>query len=278
MGAYKPAQISCNRFLCHLKRLYGVKKAGYSGTLDPFARGNVIVGFGSYTRLFPFITKTPKVYEATLWLGAESLSLDTENIVSVSVLNAFSQSQILEVLASLRGEITYTPPIYSAKKIQGKRAYALARAGAEVKLKQVKMQVFDLELLCYNHPYISFRICVSEGAYVRSVGAMIAERLGACGVLSSLERLSEGRVSSKSGEHRFIDPLEVLDYPILTDTTALIRENLWLGRKFVIENQKAGVYIANFEDFFSIIEILEEGSVKYLLNRMHKNVNFIKKS
>ncbi|PAF44498.1 tRNA pseudouridine(55) synthase TruB [Helicobacter sp. 11S02596-1] len=270
MVAYKPAQISCNHFLQRLKRTYGVKKAGYSGTLDPFARGSLIVGFGNYTRLFSHLSKTPKVYEATLWLGAESLSLDTENIVSISVIKAFEESQIEDVLASLKGEITYTPPAYSAKKIRGKRSYELARAGLEVVLPEVKMQIFDLELLAYNHPYISFRISVSEGAYVRSVGKMIGDSLGVTASLSSLERISEGAMRGKIGELIAVDVLEALKYPVISDFSDEICQNLWLGRKFSIPNQKPGRYIANFEDFFSIIEIKEDKSIEYLLNRMGK--------
>lgn len=277
VAAYKPAQISCNYFLQRLKRDYKVKKAGYSGTLDPFARGSLIVGFGSYTRLFPFLSKTPKVYEATLWLGAQSLSLDTENIVSVLILKEFEKVRIEDVLETLKGEITYVPPKYSAKKIQGKRAYELARAGMEVELPEIKMQIFDLKLLNYNHPYVTFRISVSEGAYVRSVGKMIADALGVCASLSSLERISEGMIAGKMGQVEEIDPLKVLKYPVISDFSNEICENLRQGKKFLIQNQKSGIYIANFEDFFSIIEIREDKSVKYLLNRMSKNVNFIKK-
>jgi len=81
--AYKPSGISSNFFLSRLKRKYKNKKAGFTGTLDPFAKGVLIVGFGSHTKLFRFLNKTPKSYRATLWLGAHSDSLDTEMIDSV---------------------------------------------------------------------------------------------------------------------------------------------------------------------------------------------------
>ncbi|PAF41695.1 tRNA pseudouridine(55) synthase TruB [Helicobacter sp. 11S03491-1] len=278
IAVYKPSQISCNFFLHKLKHTYGVKKAGYSGTLDPFARGSLIVGFGSYTKLFPYISKSPKVYKATLWLGAKSPSLDTENVFYVKKVDHVEENKIRNILDSLKGEIVYTPPIYSAKKIQGKRAYELARLGMEVKLSQVKMQVFDIELLQYCHPYISFCASVSEGAYIRSIGEMIAKALGVDGVLCSLERVREGKFQAKVGKIENINPLSVLDYPIISDFSDEIRENLWLGRKFLLKNQRSGIYIANFEDFFSIIEVLEDKSIKYLLNRMNKNVNFIKKT
>ena len=82
--ANKPAGMSSNHFLGRLKRKYGVKKAGFSGTLDPFASGCLIVAFGSYTKFFRFLDKSPKVYEATIWLGASSPSMDNENITKIS--------------------------------------------------------------------------------------------------------------------------------------------------------------------------------------------------
>ncbi|PAF52561.1 tRNA pseudouridine(55) synthase TruB [Helicobacter sp. 13S00477-4] len=278
LSAFKPVHISCNFFLNQLKHRYGIKKAGYSGTLDPFAQGSVIVGFGSYTKLFPFISKTPKIYEAVLWLGAKSLSLDMENIVSIDILDEFDLKTIRTVLAPLKGEIYYIPPKYCAKKIDGKRAYELARSGKDPILKQIKMQVFDLQLLSYNHPYITFRISVSEGAYIRSIGEIIANALGVNGALCALKRVSEGGVEALWGKDNVIDPFDVLPYPLISDFSSQIKENLWLGRKFYLEDQKSGIYIADFEEFFSIIEIKEDKTVKYLLNRMKKNVDFIKKT
>ena len=82
--ANKPSGMSSNHFLGRLKKKYGVKKAGFSGTLDPFASGCLIVAFGSYTKFFRFLDKSPKVYEATIWLGASSPSMDNENISEIS--------------------------------------------------------------------------------------------------------------------------------------------------------------------------------------------------
>ncbi|NOR57845.1 MAG: tRNA pseudouridine(55) synthase TruB, partial [Sulfurimonas sp.] len=92
--AYKPTGISSNFFLSQLKRKYQNKKAGFSGTLDPFAKGVLLIGFGSHTKLFRFLDKTPKSYRATLWLGAASDSLDTELIENVEILQEFSKEKI----------------------------------------------------------------------------------------------------------------------------------------------------------------------------------------
>ena len=87
--AFKPAEMSSNAFLGQIKKRYKNKKAGYSGTLDPFAKGVLIVAFGQYTKLFRFLKKTPKTYQATLWLGVKSLSLDNKNIQEIKVIKGF---------------------------------------------------------------------------------------------------------------------------------------------------------------------------------------------
>ena len=104
--AYKPSGIGSNLFLSKLKRKYGEKKAGFTGTLDPFAKGVLIIGMGSHTKLFRFLDKTPKTYRATLWLGAQSESLDTELITKVNTLKEHSYSKVEETVKSLEGTLT----------------------------------------------------------------------------------------------------------------------------------------------------------------------------
>jgi len=107
--ANKPAGISSNHFLSRLKRKYGVKKAGFSGTLDPFASGCLIVALGNHTRLFNYIDKTPKIYEATMWLGAVSASLDNENIEEITICPQLNLADVKAALSELKGEIAYVP-------------------------------------------------------------------------------------------------------------------------------------------------------------------------
>ena len=127
--ANKPAGMSSNHFLGRLKRKYGVKKAGFSGTLDPFASGCLIVAFGSYTKFFRFLDKSPKVYEATIWLGASSPSMDNENITEISNVKELNLEKLEAIRAELTGKISYIPPKFSAKHVNGTRAYKLARSG-----------------------------------------------------------------------------------------------------------------------------------------------------
>ncbi|MFA6196998.1 MAG: tRNA pseudouridine(55) synthase TruB [Sulfurimonas sp.] len=266
--AYKPAGIGSNLFLSKLKRKYNNKKAGFSGTLDPFAKGVLLVGFGSHTKLFRFLNKTPKTYRATLWLGAVSDSLDTETIRHVEIMKEFPHAMIKEVVKSLEGELTYDPPIFSAKRINGERAYDLARAGKEVVLNKIKSTIYESKLINYSHPFVTFEATVSEGTYIRSLGLIIAKKLGvACGSLSALERLSEGIFRYNNEE--VLDIKKSLNIPqnhYLGES-----DNLKYGRVLALEdlqNKADGYYWLDNNDTISIINI-ENEQVKYELGRIY---------
>jgi len=264
----KPINRSSNSYMGYIKRKYGTKKVGFSGTLDPFASGCLIVATGQYTKLFQYLEKTPKSYRATLWLGAFSPTLDLEKVESIQACAPLDVQQIREVLTHLEGRLTYHPPKYSAKKIAGKRAYELAREGKEVALKSVTSSIYSLKLLHYTHPFIHFEATVSEGTYIRSLGALIAEKLGIDATLSSLHRIHEGKFYYD--DEKALDPFQHLAIPrncYLGDTTALE-----LGKKLSVsafKNQKNGVYLVETDNFFSIIEISDR-EVKYRLNRIAK--------
>jgi len=267
----KPIFRSSNGYMGYVKRKYNTKKVGFSGTLDPFATGCLIVATGQYPKLFQYLKKTPKAYSATLWLGANSESLDIENVDSVKMIEPIDKNKIEKALKELKGELTYYPPKFSAKKINGKRAYDLARAGEEVKLKQITSTIYDIKLINYCHPFVHFEATVSEGTYIRSLGAIISDTLKVDGTLSSLKRLNEGAFYFEN--EKSLNPLEFLRIPqnIYTGDTKFIE----LGKKLYIdyfETKEDGEYWVETEKFFSIIEIKDE-EIKYKLNRVHKFIN-----
>lgn len=264
----KPIFRSSNGYMGYVKRKYGTKKVGFSGTLDPFATGCLIVATGQYTKLFQYLNKTPKSYKATLWLGANSPSLDIEKIDSIKEVSAFTEQQIDEVLRSLQGELTYYPPKFCAKKINGKRAYELAREGLEVDLKTITSTIYDIKLLNYNHPFVHFEATVSEGTYIRSLGALVADKLGVDGTLSSLHRIHEGQFYFD--DEKALDPFTHLALPLNIYTGD--EEYVELGKKLSVdyfETKEDGVYLMETSNFFSIIEIVED-TVKYRFNRIPK--------
>ncbi len=262
----KPVNISSNFYLKKIKRKYKTKKAGFSGTLDPFACGCLVVAFGQYPKLFQFLKKTPKTYRTTIWLGAISQSLDIENIISINNSCELKVEDIKNKLFNLIGNLEYLPPKYSAKKINGKRAYDLARSGTDFEMNKTISQVTDVKFINYNHPFISFDITVSEGSYIRSIAQILLDRLGAIGTLSYLERLNEGKFSFNN--EKALNPLEYLDLKenVYTGT----KEWLDLGKKLQIEyfeTKDDGNYLISFDSFFAIIRI-ENLNIKYLLNKV----------
>ena len=267
----KPIFRTSNGYMGYVKRKYGTKKVGFSGTLDPFATGCLIVATGQYTKLFQYLNKTPKSYKATLWLGVNSPSLDIENVDSIKEIKPFKQKKIEEILHSFQGELSYYPPKFCAKKINGVRAYELARAGEEIDLKTITSTIYDIKLINYNHPFVHFEAKVSEGTYIRSLGSLIADKLNVDGTLSSLHRIHEGQFYFD--DEKALNPFTHLALPsnIYTGDDTFME----LGKKIDIEyfeTKADGVYLIELKNFFSIVEI-NNNNVTYRFNRIAKFEN-----
>lgn len=264
----KPLFISSNSYLTKIKKKYKNKKAGFSGTLDPFAKGCLIVAFGQYSKLFKYLKKTPKTYKAVVWLGAISESFDIEKVISVDLVEKIDVDNIKYQLNSLVGELEYIPPKFSAKKIEGVRAYELARQGHDFELNKCKMNIYDTKFISYRHPFITIETTVSEGSYIRSFAQILLEKLGTIGTLSYLERINEGAFFYENEKE--LNPLDYIDLPINNYFGTI--EWLNTGKRISIdylEEKEDGKYLIITDKFFSIIEI-EEGAVKYLLNKVLK--------
>ena len=265
----KPVFISSNFYLNRIKRKYKNKKAGFSGTLDPFACGSLIVAFGQYSKLFRFLKKTPKSYKATIFLGAQSESLDIENVYSIEKSPVLEETFIKEQLTSLLGTLEYLPPKYSAKKINGQRAYNLAREGIDFEMKKIISEVLNVKFINYSHPFLTFELTVSEGSYIRSMAQILLERLKSVGTLSYLERLHEGEFFYDN--EKSLNPLKYLD--LEENTYSGTKEWFDMGKKLNIEyfeNKTDGEYLIVFDTFFSVIEI-KDNEPKYLLNKVLLN-------
>lgn len=266
--AYKPALVGSNHFLGRLKRKYQTKKAGFSGTLDPFAKGCLVVAFGNYTKLLPYLSLAPKTYIATLWLGAFSESLDIERIYSVDVVPQFNKNEIEIIINNLQQLKKITPPKFSAKWVNGKRAYELARDNKDFELKEMDIDIFSSKLILYNHPFVTFEVSVSKGTYVRSLAKIVADSLNVNGALSALERISEGKLYFKNYKPEVLNEILNLNKNRCFKDEDFIKNGKKLS-KDDFENSNNGDYFCEFESFFSIIRIDENG-VSYLLNTIGK--------
>lgn len=176
-----------------------VKKVGHAGTLDPFATGLLIILLGQGTKLSSFLMSERKVYLATIRLGIETDTMDpTGQVVSTSPIPALSIEQIQEKANCLVGHREQVPPIYSAVKYKGTRAYKLARKGIKFDLKSKKIIVHSFSVLSVDLPHITVEVTCSGGTYVRSLASELGRDLGPGAHLKSLRRLGSGSFEVKN--------------------------------------------------------------------------------
>ena len=179
-----------------VKKVRGIikeKKVGHAGTLDPFADGVLVLGTGPDTKKLTDITMASKTYRAELTLGKSTDTQDRDGKISKeAVVPGLTRQTINAVLASFDGIQEQIPPMYSAKRVNGQRLYKLARRNKTVERVPVKITIYQISLLDYNEPVITFEVTCSKGTYVRVLGADIAAKLGTVGHLTALTRTSVG--------------------------------------------------------------------------------------
>ncbi|HEX6962521.1 MAG TPA: tRNA pseudouridine(55) synthase TruB [Lacipirellula sp.] len=193
MNLYKPAGWSSRDALNRVERLVRPAKAGHAGTLDPIAEGVLVVCLGPATRLIEYVQQMPKEYRATFLLGRRSASDDVESDVEEIAGAAIpTREEIEAVVPHFIGTISQAPPTFSAVKVDGKRAYKLARRGTAVELAPRKVEIYRLEIERHQYPELVLSMQCSSGTYVRSVGRDMAAALGTSAVMSALTRTAIG--------------------------------------------------------------------------------------
>lgn len=167
-------------------------KVGHTGTLDPFATGLLILVIGKECKNAGQYTKLDKLYEATICLGWVSTTGDTEGEITGVSDQIPSREDIDTVLKSFVGEISQQPPIFSAIKINGQRAYKLARMGERINMPERKITVHSIDVINYDYPEVKIRAHVSSGTYIRTLAEDIGKVLGVGGYCKELRRVSIG--------------------------------------------------------------------------------------
>ena len=200
----KPAGISSFGVVAkirgRLKAEFGHKiKVGHTGTLDPFATGLLIILTGKMTKKSNEFLKLDKVYEATLKLGYTSSTGDPEGQIQecATVIKERSEKDVSLVLRSFIGTISQTPPRFSAIKINGQRAYKLARKGQDFEIPSREVTIYNIELLDYHYPELKIRCHVSSGTYIRTLAEDIGQKLGTGAYLTTLRRTKIGEYDIK---------------------------------------------------------------------------------
>jgi tRNA pseudouridine55 synthase len=163
-------------------------KVGHTGTLDPFATGLLILLAGKATKRSNEFLKKDKEYEATVFLGKKSTTGDTEGELIEVSKTVPTKEEITKACKKLTGEIMQKVPAFSAVKINGERAYKLARKGEEVEMPTRKVTIYELEILDYNYPELKIRTKVSSGTYIRTLGEDLGDLLGTGAYLTALRR------------------------------------------------------------------------------------------
>ncbi len=184
-----------------LKDEFGHKvKVGHTGTLDPFATGLLILLSGKFTKKSNEFLKLDKVYETTIKLGYISNTGDTEGEIEKKSNKKIGLKEIQEILKSFVGKVEQTPPKFSAIKINGQRAYKLARKGADFEVPSRKVTIYNIEILEYEYPILKLRCHVSSGTYIRTLAEDIGKKLGVGAYCESLRRLKIGEYDVKDAE------------------------------------------------------------------------------
>ena len=249
-----------------VKRLFNTKKVGHSGTLDPFAEGLMIVCLGQATKIIPFLEHYNKTYLATIKLGEETDTLDnTGNIIDKKDVLNYSLEEIKKVLNSFLGKSQQIPPMFSALKHDGVPLYSLAREGIEIERKPRDIEIFSIELIEYNKPFLTFKCKVSKGTYIRTLAKDIAIKLSTVGHLVKLIRTNIDKfdlnMAKKVNELTINDSISIVE--MLTLPTLIvdkeIEKKIRNGNKLSLQGKNMLLLINEKKEALAIYEKKEDG-------------------
>ena len=247
-----------------LKRKFSEKKMGHTGTLDPFAEGLLIVCLGKATKAIPFLEDDDKDYLAVLSLGKETDTLDLDGkIINEKEVGNISKDDVENSFKKFLGEITQTPPKYSALKKNGIPLYEYARKNIDVEIPSRKVYISKLELKNYNDKEITFFASVSKGTYIRSLGYDIALALNTVGHLKSLTRTRIGTHfldESKKIEDLTINdllPIEnFIKYPKVVADEKMVKD-IKNGKQLFLPYQGNRILLMNGDEALAIYEYVD---------------------
>ena len=198
-----------NKVRYQLSRVYGIKrfKVGHAGTLDPLATGVLLLCTGKATKRIEELQTQTKEYEAEIMLGATTPSFDMEHPVNATYpYEHITREMTEEVLKQFTGNIAQRPPLFSACKVDGKRAYDLARCGSDMELAPKQIRIDEIELLGFELPKIRIRVVCGKGTYIRSLARDIGEALGSGAYLTALAR-------TRIGEYKLEECINIESFP-----------------------------------------------------------------
>lgn len=277
----KPPGITSAHAVAKVKKLLKPAKIGHAGTLDPMASGVLPLALGEATKTVPYMMDAEKAYGFTVAWGQERDTDDSQGAVTQSSGKLPEKGEILNILHEFQGKLLQMPPAYSALKVEGRRAYELAREGVEVALKPREVTVHSLEFIEYLPDRASFACRCSKGTYVRSLARDMGRRLGCLGHISALRRLKVGEFTENhaislevlgemvhKGDLSFVWPVEaalddILAWDVTPDQAICLRRGQIIHLPHKSEEDPAGAKVlARCEGKTVAICDVSQGSVK----------------
>jgi len=272
----KPIGLTSHDVVQILRRGTGIRRAGHTGTLDPRASGVLVILIGPAVRLSEYVSASDKRYQATVRLGSSTDTYDSEGMITDSAsIEEITEERFTSELENFIGEIEQTPPPYSAVKVQGRKAYDMAREGEEFELAPRVINVYSLEVLEWAPPEVVIDVYCSSGTYVRSLANDMGKALGTGAHLVGLRRTKSGRFTLRDAVplrrlqeafdagnwYRYLIPaVEALaDWPMLeldADQVELIRH----GHRIPAEPEHKGLArgVSQQGDLVALMEVDEE--------------------
>ncbi len=284
----KPKGVTSAQALNRVKKILRVKKAGHTGTLDPFATGVLPLCFNRATKAIPYLGDDVKEYEAQMVLGISTDTMDNTGVVlRRRSARGITRKDTECVFEDFLGEIQQVPPMYSAAKVSGTRLYALARAGQDVPRKPRRVFVKQIRVVDFTFPLVTFYVICSRGTYIRVIASDAGEKLGCGAFLRSLRRIRSGPFTLETarsiedieaGDHSFLGLEEVLsDHPrvdVGCGVASVIRNGTPLSREILDstelpEFEKGDIIILFYRNgVLSVCEAVESSrQVKYMGNK-----------
>ena len=274
----KPVGVGSTQCVSKVKWLYQAAKAGHAGTLDPLASGMLPIALGEATRTVPFVMDGEKSYRFTVAWGSQTNTDDLEGEVINQSENRPTKDQILEVIPNYMGTIEQVPPSFSAIKIDGQRAYKLAREGGDVQMQSRLVEIQKLDLKSCENGFATFEVLCGKGTYVRALARDMGRDLNCFGHISKLRRIAVGPFQEEDlvPLDKLVDlegDLDQLDAELFTTGTALEdvleipinREQahrLRLGNAIVLRGRDAiaeadEAFVSNGEELVAIGEVVK---------------------
>lgn len=216
---YKPAGLSATNAVSKIKYLFGAQKAGHAGTLDPLATGILPIALGEATKTVPYLMDAKKIYQFSIDFGVLTDSFDHEGRILDTNDKRPNEEDLRSVLSQFIGQIDQVPPKFSAIKLEGERAYDLARSGVEFELQPRLVQIDSLTLTSFDPDHAHFEVLCGKGTYVRALCRDISLKLGVLGTVGKLHRQRVGRFDSENAFS--LEKLEELRHRGALDTALL---------------------------------------------------------